>query len=79
VAALLAFLERCGLDRRSAARPLAGYSKGMRQKESGTRAGILKAGRLVSQIDTRRLGVADLELLYLEHMHAALPTGEAAA
>jgi ABC-2 type transport system ATP-binding protein len=49
-----------------------------RVKESGTRAGIMKQGRLVSVIDTDHLGAADLERLYLEHMHAATDPGETA-
>ncbi|MGH8549728.1 MAG: ABC transporter ATP-binding protein [Methylococcales bacterium] len=48
-----------------------------RVKESGTRAGILKQGRLVSVIDTDQLGAADLERLYLEHMHASTDQREA--
>jgi ABC-2 type transport system ATP-binding protein len=40
-----------------------------RAKESGTRVGIMKQGRLVASMSTRELGHADLEQLYLEHMH----------
>jgi ABC-2 type transport system ATP-binding protein len=40
-----------------------------RAKETGTRVGIMKQGRLVSQMDTARLGHAELERIYLEHMH----------
>lgn len=40
-----------------------------RAKETGTRVGIMKHGRLVAQIRTEELGHADLERLYLEHMH----------
>lgn len=43
-----------------------------RVKESGTRAGIMKQGRLMSVIETEHLSAADLEKLYLEHMHAPL-------
>lgn len=37
-------------------------------KETGTRVGIMKAGRLVETLGTAELGHADLEKLYLEHM-----------
>jgi ABC-2 type transport system ATP-binding protein len=40
-----------------------------RAKETGTRVGIMKHGRMVAQIRTEELGHADLERLYLEHMH----------
>jgi ABC-2 type transport system ATP-binding protein len=40
-----------------------------RAKESGTRVGIMKHGRLVATFDTVDIGHADLERLYLEHMH----------
>jgi len=40
-----------------------------RAKESGTRVGIMKHGRLVESIDTKRLGHSDLEQIYLRHMH----------
>ncbi|MBM3751493.1 MAG: ABC transporter ATP-binding protein [Acidimicrobiia bacterium] len=40
-----------------------------RAKESGTRVGIMKHGHLVATLDTADLGHADLERLYLEHMH----------
>jgi ABC-2 type transport system ATP-binding protein len=40
-----------------------------RAKESGTRVGIMKRGRLVSQLRTEEIGHADLERIYLEHMH----------
>jgi ABC-2 type transport system ATP-binding protein len=42
-----------------------------RVKETGTRAGIMKAGRLVDIVGTQSLGPADLERIYLNHMHAA--------
>jgi len=48
-----------------------------RVKETGTRAGIMRQGRLVEVIDTKALHPADLERLYLEHMRAA-PSHEAA-
>jgi len=40
-----------------------------RAKESGTRVGIMKHGHLVATLNTQDLGHADLERLYLEHMH----------
>jgi ABC-2 type transport system ATP-binding protein len=40
-----------------------------RAKESGTRVGIMKQGRLVRTLDTIEVGHADLERIYLEHMH----------
>jgi ABC-2 type transport system ATP-binding protein len=40
-----------------------------RAKETGTRVGIMKHGRMVAQLRTEELGHADLERLYLEHMH----------
>ena len=40
-----------------------------RAKESGTRVGIMKHGRLVATLDTNEIGHADLERIYLEHMH----------
>lgn len=40
-----------------------------RAKETGTRVGIMKHGRMVAQMRTAELGHADLERLYLEHMH----------
>ncbi|MGQ0643811.1 MAG: ABC transporter ATP-binding protein [Gemmatimonadaceae bacterium] len=39
-----------------------------RAKESGTRVGIMKHGRLVQTLDTIDVGHADLERLYLQHM-----------
>jgi ABC-2 type transport system ATP-binding protein len=39
-----------------------------RAKESGTRVGIMKRGRLVNQLRTEEIGHADLERIYLEHM-----------
>lgn len=41
-----------------------------RVKESGTRAGIMRQGRLVAVAETADLHAADLEKLYLEHMRA---------
>ena len=40
-----------------------------RAKESGTRIGIMKHGRLVETLRTDEIGHADLEQLYLSHMH----------
>jgi ABC-2 type transport system ATP-binding protein len=40
-----------------------------RAKESGTRVGIMKHGCLLTEITTEQLGHADLERIYLEHMH----------
>lgn len=39
-----------------------------RAKESGTRIGIMKHGKLVAQHGTEEFGHADLERVYLEHM-----------
>ena len=40
-----------------------------RAKESGTRVGIMKHGRLVEVLDTAALSHTDLEQFYLRHMH----------
>jgi ABC-2 type transport system ATP-binding protein len=40
-----------------------------RAKESGTRVGIMRQGRLVRTLETMEVGHADLERIYLEHMH----------
>ena len=40
-----------------------------RAKESGTRVGFMKHGRLVQTLRTSEIGHADLEQLYLSHMH----------
>ena len=40
-----------------------------RAKESGTRVGIMKHGRLVEVLETAELGHQDLEQIYLRHMH----------
>jgi ABC-2 type transport system ATP-binding protein len=37
-------------------------------KESGTRVGIMKHGKLVAQLNTSEIGHADLESIYLAHM-----------
>ncbi len=40
-----------------------------RAKETGTRVGIMRHGRLVREMSTDEIGHADLERVYLEHMH----------
>ena len=40
-----------------------------RAKESGTRIGIMRYGRLVAEMTTDEIGHADLERIYLDHMH----------
>ena len=40
-----------------------------RAKETGTRVGIMRYGRLVKEMGTEEIGHADLERVYLEHMH----------
>lgn len=40
-----------------------------RAKEAGTRVGIMKQGRLVRTLTTAEIGHADLERIYLDHMH----------
>jgi len=40
-----------------------------RAKESGTRIGIMKAGRKVAELKADEIGHTDLEQLYLAHMH----------
>jgi ABC-2 type transport system ATP-binding protein len=40
-----------------------------RAKESGTRVGIMKHGKLVRAMSTSDIGHTDLERIYLEHMH----------
>lgn len=40
-----------------------------RAKESGTRVGIMRHGKLVSTLRTDEIGHTDLERIYLEHMH----------
>ena len=39
-----------------------------RAKESGTRIGIMKQGRLLATYATSELGHSDLERIYIEHM-----------
>jgi ABC-2 type transport system ATP-binding protein len=40
-----------------------------RAKETGTRVGIMKHGKLVAELRTEEIGHTDLERIYLEHMH----------
>jgi ABC-2 type transport system ATP-binding protein len=40
-----------------------------RAKETGTRVGIMKHGKLLEVLDTEQLGHRDLERIYLQHMH----------
>jgi ABC-2 type transport system ATP-binding protein len=40
-----------------------------RAKETGTRVGIMKHGKLVAELRTEEIGHADLERIYLQHMH----------
>jgi len=40
-----------------------------RAKETGTRVGIMREGRLVTEMRTEEIGHADLERVYLDHMH----------
>lgn len=40
-----------------------------RAKESGTRVGIMRHGKLLEVLDTSQLGHRDLEQIYLQHMH----------
>jgi ABC-2 type transport system ATP-binding protein len=37
-------------------------------KQTGTRIGIMKAGRLVAELNSDDLSHTDLEALYLQHM-----------
>jgi ABC-2 type transport system ATP-binding protein len=40
-----------------------------RAKETGTRIGIMREGQLVQELSTDEVSHADLERIYLEHMH----------
>ncbi|MEZ5951837.1 MAG: AAA family ATPase [Planctomycetaceae bacterium] len=40
-----------------------------RAKEAGTRLGIMKRGQLVETLSAQEIGHADLEQIYLKHMH----------
>ena len=43
-----------------------------RAKETGNRIGIMRAGMLAKELDTEEVSHADLERIYLEHMHGDL-------
>jgi ABC-2 type transport system ATP-binding protein len=40
-----------------------------RAKETGNRIGIMRAGNMVQELDTEAVSHADIERIYLEHMH----------
>jgi ABC-2 type transport system ATP-binding protein len=40
-----------------------------RAKETGNRIGIMKSGQLVQELSTDEVSHADVERIYLEHMH----------
>lgn len=40
-----------------------------RAKETGTRVGIMRQGKMMALLQTEEVGHADLERIYLEHMH----------
>jgi ABC-2 type transport system ATP-binding protein len=40
-----------------------------RARETGQRVGIMNRGRLVRELATSEIGHADLERIYLDHMH----------
>jgi ABC-2 type transport system ATP-binding protein len=63
------FSELIGKLRERGAAVLMATHDLFRAKESGTRVGIMKRGMLVAQMATADLGHADLEQLYLTHMH----------
>jgi len=44
-----------------------------RAKETGTRIGIMREGRLVRELSTTEVSHADVERIYLEHMHGNVP------
>ena len=64
------FSELLGLMRTRGAAILMATHDLFRAKESGTRVGIMKHGRLVRTLETADIGHADLERLYLEHMRS---------
>ena len=49
-----------------------------RAKETGNRIGIMREGRLVRELTTDEVSHADVERIYLEHMHGD-PVSEKAA
>lgn len=62
------FSELLGMLREQGTAILMATHDLFRAKETGTRVGIMKAGRLVQTLGTADIGHADLERLYLEHM-----------
>ena len=50
-----------------------------RAKEAASRIGIMKAGRLVDEIDPAQIHQAELESIYLDHMRDDAASGEKAA
>jgi ABC-2 type transport system ATP-binding protein len=40
-----------------------------RAKETGTRIGIMREGHLIRELSTDEVSHADIERIYLEHMH----------
>jgi ABC-2 type transport system ATP-binding protein len=40
-----------------------------RAKETGTRIGIMREGRMMQELGTDDVSHADIERIYLEHMH----------
>jgi ABC-2 type transport system ATP-binding protein len=63
------FHRLLGLLRERGAAVLMATHDLFRAKESGTRIGIMKAGRKVAELRADEIGHADLEKLYLTHMH----------
>jgi ABC-2 type transport system ATP-binding protein len=57
-----------GLAREGAAILMATHDL-FRAKETGTRIGIMRGGRLVQELSSEEVSHADLERIYLEHMH----------
>lgn len=62
------FSELIGRLRERGAAVLMATHDLFRAKESGTRVGIMKHGKLVVEMQTAEIGHTDLERLYLEHM-----------
>jgi len=62
------FSELIGRLRERGAAVLMATHDLFRAKESGTRVGIMKHGKLVAEMQTADIGHADLEQLYLAHM-----------
>jgi ABC-2 type transport system ATP-binding protein len=44
-----------------------------RAKETGTRIGIMRDGQLIRELSTDEVSHADVERIYLEHMHGDMP------